>query len=74
MATTSFIIGFLPAHHDDGSDIREQTFRNKFGNTGGMSATVINAGYDDPDSYSGTQIGSGQGVYWNGEVSWASNN
>ena len=74
VATTSFIIGFLPAHHDDGSDIREQTFRNKFGNTGGMSATVINAGFDDPDSYSGTQIGSGQGVYWNGEVSWASNN
>ncbi len=74
VATTSFIIGFLPAHHDDGSDIREQTFRNKFGNTGGMSATVINAGYDDPDSYSGTQIGSGQGVYWDGEVSWASNN
>lgn len=74
VATTSFIIGFLPSHYDDGSDIREQTFRNKFGNRGGMSATVINAGFDDPDSYSGTQIGSGQGVYWNGEVSWASNN
>lgn len=74
VATTSFIIGFAPAKVFDGNfwgdDIRSQIFMNKFGNRGGLSATVINAGFNDDTSYGGTQVGSGSGVYWDGEISW----
>lgn len=74
VATTSFIIGFAPAKvfdgHFWGDDIRNQPFKNKFGGEGGLSATVINAGYNDDTSYGGTQVGSGSGVYWDGEISW----
>lgn len=75
VATTSFIIGFAPAGEwtgtgYDGNHISSQTYKNKFGNTGGFSATVINAGYDNDATYGGTQIGSGAGVYWDGHIKW----
>ncbi|MCR4609146.1 MAG: hypothetical protein K5750_05560, partial [Eubacterium sp.] len=69
VATTSFIIGFAPAHDEEGS-ISYQTFVNKYGNAGGFGATVINAGYDDDKTYGGTQIGSGTGVYFDGILEW----
>ena len=37
---------------------------------GGFYATVLNAGYNDNTTYSGTQIGSGKGVYWDGHISF----
>ncbi|HAL02308.1 MAG TPA: hypothetical protein DCP07_03045 [Lachnospiraceae bacterium] len=69
VATTSFILGFLPAHTSNGNMIN-----NQYLSTGGLYGTVINAGFDDEDTFGGTQIGSGQGVYWNSKVSWFSNN
>lgn len=69
VATTSFIIGFAPAHDSNGP-IASQLYKNKFGNTGGFSATVINAGYDDDKTYGGTQIGAGAGVHWDGHIKW----
>ena len=74
VATTSFIIGFAPAHEWDGytwtDSISSQVFLNKFGHRGGFSATVINAGYDDDKTYGGTQIGAGAGVHWDGHIEW----
>ena len=74
VATTSFIIGFMPAHVWDGytwtDNISDQYFKNSFGNEGGFSATVINAGYNNDKTYGGTQIGSGAGVYWDGHIEW----
>ncbi len=72
--TTVFILGFLKSHYDDGADIRTQDFIDANGYTGGVYGTVINSGFDSLDTFGGTQIGSGQGVYWDGEVSWYSNN
>lgn len=72
--TTVFILGFLKAHYDDGADIRTQDFVDINGYTGGVYGTVVNSGFDSPDTFGGTQIGSGQGVYWDGIVSWYSNN
>lgn len=76
VATTTFLIGFVPAAEwdgeawisDNGSDF---TFKNRFGNEGGISATVINAGYDSKTTYSGTQAGSGKGAYWDGQIHWS---
>ena len=69
VATTSFIIGFAPAKNWDGnewtSDITQQNYSE-----GAFYATVLNAGYDDEDSYGGTQTGSGRGVYWDGRITW----
>lgn len=73
VATTSFIIGFAHSkelHGFDWEDITSQTYVNKFGNAGGFSATVLNAGYDNITTYGGTQVGSGAGVYWDGKITW----
>ena len=64
VATTTFLIGFIPNAGVEG------TFVDKWGVAGGFSATVINGGYDDDTTYGGTQIGSGKGVYWNGTYRW----
>lgn len=66
--TTYFLLGFLPAHDDNGP-ITHQTFTRN-GHTGAINAIVVNGGYNDPDTFGGTQIGSGKGVYWNGSVDW----
>lgn len=63
VATTSFFIGFAPAHDQYGANIISQ-------NIGGFHATVLNSGYDNPTNYGGTQIGSGLGVYWDGQIEW----
>ncbi len=71
--TSFFILGFAPAKtlHEDGvwaePEIRTQTFSK-----GSFYATVLNAGYDaaDDGSFGGVQAGSGQGVYWDGQIYW----
>ncbi len=67
VACTTFIIGFANAKTFDGNvwtdDITEQEY-------GGFHATVVNSGYDDMNTYSGTQAGSGEGVYWDGVIKW----
>ncbi len=69
VATTSFIIGFAPAKQWDGyawvGNITQQTYSE-----GAFYATVLNAGYNDNDTYGGTQTGSGKGVYWDGHITW----
>lgn len=74
VAITSFLIGFAPAKTFDGNvwvdNINEQTYTNKYGTKVGMSMTVLNAGYNDKTNYSGTQVGSGKGVYWDGVINW----
>ncbi len=69
VAASSFLIGFMPENGDEGA-IYEQTFVNKWGGEGGFYATVLNAGYNGDESYGGTQIGSGKGVYWDGRIAW----
>ena len=68
VASTTFLIGFAQArdHFDDNVWIGQ---REDF-QYGGFSATVLNEGYDDPTTYSGTQMGSGKGVYWDGHITF----
>ncbi|MGN0345725.1 MAG: hypothetical protein ACI4DU_00395 [Lachnospiraceae bacterium] len=61
VATTTFFIDFVEA--GNGSS-------NTTTSLPGFYATVLNAGYNDPTSYGGTQIGSGLGVYWDGEITF----
>ena len=79
VAVSWFLIGFAPAKElevdPEGRNvwtrnINEQTFVNKYGNAGGMSMTVLNAGFNDDTSFGGTQVGSGKGVYWDGKITW----
>jgi len=69
VACTTFIIGFAESKTFDGyvwiGNITEQTYAD-----GGFHATVVNSGYDSKTSYSGTQTGSGEGVYWDGSITW----
>ena len=69
VACTTFIIGFAPAKTFDGlvwlGNITEQTYER-----GGFHAMVVNAGFDSKTSYSGTQTGSDEGVYWDGSIRW----
>lgn len=67
--TTAFILGFLPSTTSNGNMIDSQYFERN-GHTGGLSVTVVNAGYDDDDSFGGAQFGSGKGYHWNGLVEW----
>ncbi len=66
--TTFFLLGFMPANDENGMITFQYFERN--GHRGGINATVINAGYDDDSVFSGTQVGNGKGVYWNGEIKW----
>lgn len=61
VATTTFFIDFVEA--GNGSS-------NTTTSIPGFYATVLNAGYDDANTYGGTQIGSGLGVYWDGEITF----
>lgn len=61
VATTTFFIDFVRA--GNGSS-------NTTTSIPGFYATVLNAGYNDANTYGGTQIGSGLGVYWDGEISF----
>lgn len=68
VATTDFLIGFAPSHTrlDDGNWGEPLTlvqFKP-------FQALVMNAGYDSKTNFSGTQIGSGRGVSWDGKVEW----
>ncbi len=69
-----FIIGYAPAKHFDGNvwldNITEQTYVNKYGNAGGLSMTVLNAGFNDNTTFGGTQVGAGKGVHWDGKITW----
>ncbi|MBP5197847.1 MAG: hypothetical protein J6033_02225, partial [Lachnospiraceae bacterium] len=68
VASTTFIIGFEQAreYFDDYVWIGQLTETNY--HEGGFYATVLNAGFDDDTNYSGTQMGSGKGVYWDGHI------
>ena len=74
VAVSWFVIGYAPAKVFDGvewtDNITEQTYVNKYGNAGGFSMTVLNAGYNDDTTFGGTQVGSGKGVYWDGKITW----
>ena len=74
VAVSWFVIGYAPAKVFDGvewtDNITEQTYVNKYGNAGGFSMTVLNAGFNDDTSFGGTQVGSGKGVYWDGKITW----
>lgn len=67
VAMTDFVIAFR-----QGREILED------GNLGGnidpsmqgLHAIVLNSGFDDDTTFSGTQAGSGKGVYWNGHIEW----
>jgi len=67
VAMTDFVIAFR-----QGREIFED---GNFGSNidpsmQGMHAIVLNNGFDDNTTFSGTQIGSGKGVYWNGRIEW----
>lgn len=68
VASTTFLIGFKQAWSTFNNDV----WLNQLNETeyGGFSATVLNAGYNDNTTYSGTQMGSGKGVYWDGHISF----
>ncbi|MCR5655615.1 MAG: hypothetical protein K6G07_08275, partial [Lachnospiraceae bacterium] len=69
VATTVFVLGYAPAAEGpDANGVWGNPIISQ--NVGGLSATVINSGYDGEDSYGGTQIGSGKGVYWDGQINW----
>ena len=78
VAATMFLIGFAHAKSDYdenmqawvGDNISHQIYTNKYGNQGGFSVTVLNAGYNSTDIFGGTQEGSGKGVYWDGSIDW----
>ena len=57
VASTTFIIGFTTAGQ---TDIHVDPFY----------ATVVNGGFNDTNTYGGTQTGSGKGVYWDGHLIW----
>ena len=70
VGSTTFLIGFEQAReYFDGNvwigQLNETNFRR-----GGFYATVLNDGFDDSTTYSGTQIGSGKGVYWDGHITF----
>ena len=69
-----FIIGYAPAKKFDGTvwteNIVEQTYVNKYGNSGGLSMTVLNAGFNNDTTFGGTQVGAGKGVHWDGKITW----
>ena len=68
VASTTFLIGFAQARdHFDGTVWIGQLDEIEYG---GFYATVLNEGYDDPTTYSGTQMGSGKGVYWDGHITF----
>ncbi len=67
VATTIFLIGFTHATtFKDNIWIGDES-RADFG---GFHASVLNAGWNNDDSFGGAQIGSGQGIYWDGKISW----
>ena len=71
--TTFFIIGFAPAKtlYSDGT-WGEPEIRDQYYSQGSFYATVLNAGYNaaDDGTFGGVQAGSGQGVYWDGHITW----
>ncbi len=67
VATTIFLIGFARAKTFDGNVWVGNETEIDFG---GFYASVLNAGWDDDDSFGGAQVGSGQGIYWDGKISW----
>lgn len=75
VATTIFLIGFAQAKEFDGTLwVGNETETDYYdeGNKDhkGFYASVLNAGWDDDDSFGGTQVGSGKGIYWDGHISW----
>ncbi len=62
--TTTFIVGFSKIDWIN----RNFTF-SKNGHTGGFSVQVVNAGFDNADSFGGAMAGSGKGKYWDGDFS-----
>lgn len=68
VATTDFLIGFVPAKEKVGDGIwgepLTQIQMKQF------SALVMNAGYDSKTDFGGTQLGAGKGVFWNGKIEW----
>nr|MCR4777395.1 hypothetical protein [Lachnospiraceae bacterium] len=70
VASTTFLIGFEQAReYFDGNVWIGQRTETTY-HEGGFYATVLNAGFDDNTTYSGTQMGSGKGVYWDGHISF----
>ena len=69
VATTDFIIGFMPAKEqlEDGSWLATDSVPKEYG---AINAIVLNDGFDSQESFGGTQIGSGKGVYWDGHIEW----
>ena len=75
VATTIFLIGFAHAKEFAGTLwVGNETETDYYdeGNKDhkGFYASVLNAGWDDDDSFGGTQVGSGKGIYWDGHISW----
>ncbi len=72
VATVIFLIGFAQAKTFDGvlwvGNITDTYYYDE--GRKGFYATVLNAGWDDDDNFGGTQIGSGQGIYWDGHIKW----
>jgi len=69
VASTTFLIGFEQGYSSF-DDVWVGQLNETDYHEGGFSATVLNAGYDDNTTYSGTQMGSGKGVYWDGHISF----
>ncbi|MBR6381359.1 MAG: hypothetical protein IKS07_06785 [Lachnospiraceae bacterium] len=70
VATTSFLIGFAPAKVRDANGVWTDDITSQVYSEGAFHATVLNAGFDDDTTYGGTQSGSGEGVYWDGQINW----
>ncbi len=70
VATTSFIIGFARTKYQDEYGYWYGNIISQVYTEAPFHATVLNSGYDDPDTYGGTQSGSGEGVYWDGRMDW----
>lgn len=69
VATTTFLIDFIPAKKKD----QEGNWSTPITSTnynGGLHALVVNGGFNDKNSFGGAQIGNGLGVYWDGNITW----
>ena len=68
VATSDYIIGLIPA--------KEKNPDNTWGepldsvSMPECNAIVVNGGFDNATTFGGTQLGSGSGVYWDGQINW----
>lgn len=68
VATTDYFIAFTPAKEK----LPDGSWGEPLDNISlsPINALVVNGGFDNDTTFSGTQIGNGKGVYWDGTIKW----